>query len=499
MASSLWIDTTPHTTYPPLDTGVEVDVCVIGAGICGLTAATLLKEAGQTVALIDMHRVGAGVSGYTTAKLSLLQELIYDDLRSKHGTDGAVAYAAFNQAALDWIAERAENGAIDCDFRRKPNFTYVFDPAEISQLESEVEAGNAAGVPLELVQDLDLPFAVGAAVRLDDQAEFHPRKFMLALAGVIAGDGSHVFERTRATGVRSGDPCVVQTDQGDITARRVIVASHYPFLDRGGFFARLSPQRSYCIGAHVNGPLPSAMYISADSPTRSIRTAPVDGQEILIVGGEGHKTGQGGDVAERYERLEAWTREHFDVVDIPWRWSAQDPMPEDRMPFAGTITPGDERILFASGFQKWGMTNGPAMAMVLVDRILGRENPWADVVTPWRFKPLAGGPKLIKENVNVAAHFFGDRLAGTDAASLDELAPGDGAIVRVDGERVAAFRDDDGTVHAVSPICTHLYCTVKWNSGERSWDCPCHGSRFAPDGTVLEGPATDDLARKEVG
>ena len=495
-ATSVWMDTVPHTTYPALTEAVTVDVCVIGGGIMGLTAATLLKEGGCRVALVDMHRVAAGVTGYTTAKVTALHGLIYDQVRSKHGADGARAYAHANQSALEWIATRARD--LDCDFRRRTAYTYAENASDAEQLHQEVEAANEAGLPARFTEDVGLPWPTAGAVALDDQGEFHPRKFLLPLARALPGEGSHVFERTRALDVRSGSPCLVRTDQGDISADRVVVATHYPFLDRGLFFARLSPERSYALGVKVRGAAPEGMFLSTESPSHSVRATPHEDGELLIVGGEGHKTGQGGDVAERYATLARFARERFDVEAIEYRWGAQDAMPADGIPYVGAVTPGNDRVFTGSGFKKWGMTNGVVAARIVADRILGRDNPWADTFDSNRVKPLASAPKLIKENVNVGAHFFGDRLASPDTPSLDALGPGEGGIVKVGGKKVAAYRDGEGSVHAVSPVCTHLYCEVRFNSGDVSWDCPCHGSRFSVDGTVLEGPATDDLERQDV-
>jgi Rieske Fe-S protein len=240
------------------------------------------------------------------------------------------------------------------------------------------------------------------------------------------------------------------------------------------------------------------MYLSTESPSHSLRAVPHEGGELLIVGGESHKTGQGGDTTERYERLEMWARKHFPVTAVHYRWSAQDAMPADGIPYVGKLSPVSRHLWTASGYKKWGLTNGTAAALMLSDLVLGRENPWIATFDSNRFKPLAAAPTLLKENVNVGAHFFGDRLSPPDARSLEELGPDEGAIVSVDGEKVAAYRDEAGSVHAVSPTCTHLYCQVKWNSAERSWDCPCHGSRFDVRGRVLEGPAVDDLPAKEL-
>jgi Rieske Fe-S protein len=287
------------------------------------------------------------------------------------------------------------------------------------------------------------------------------------------------------------------TDRGDITARDVVVATHYPMLDRGLFFARLSPERSYVLACRVEGALPAEMYISTESAPHSIRSSPLDGEELLLVGGESHKTGQGGDTGERYRRLEAWARERFDVREVVYRWSAQDAMPADGLPYVGLVSLVSRHVWTGTGYRKWGLTNGTAAAMILADAIEGRENPWASTFDSNRFKPLAAGPTLVKENLNVGAHFVGDRLARADADSLEALEPGEGGIVVVDGDRSAAYRDEDGTVHVLSPTCTHLGCLVSWNRAERSWDCPCHGSRFdAVDGHVIQGPAVHDLERR---
>jgi glycine/D-amino acid oxidase-like deaminating enzyme/nitrite reductase/ring-hydroxylating ferredoxin subunit len=494
--TSVWMDTAPHTTYPPLEESTSVDVCVVGGGILGLMTAALLKRAGRTVAVLEADRVATGVTGYTTAKVTVLHGLVYDRVRSHFGEQGARHYAEANGTGLeliaDWVAERE----IDCDFRRKAAYTYSLDDAD--ELRKEVEAARAAGLDAELVEDAGLPWDIAGAVRLDDQAEFHPRRFLLAVADEVHGDGSLVFERTRANGVSDGDPCTVRTEAGgEVSAGDVVIATHYPTLDRGLFFARLSAERSYALGLRARGPAPDGMFLSTESQPHSVRSAPYDGGELLIVGGESHKTGTGGDTTERYIALEAWARERFDVEAVEYRWSAQDAMPADGIPYVGKLSPIARSVWTASGFRKWGITNGAAAAIMLADAIEGRENPWAATFDSNRFKPLAAAPQLLKEQISVGAHFFGDRLAPPDARSLDELAPGEGGIVKVGGEKVAAFRDEDGVVQAVSAICTHLYCQLSFNAAERSWDCPCHGSRFATDGSVIQGPAVNPLERKE--
>jgi glycine/D-amino acid oxidase-like deaminating enzyme/nitrite reductase/ring-hydroxylating ferredoxin subunit len=497
--TSLWLDTTPATTYDPLPGDVTADVCVIGAGITGLTAALLLKRAGRRVVVVEMDRVAAGVTAYTTGKVTSLHGLHYTQVRSRFGADGARTYAEANEGALALIARLVRDGDIDCDFRRKPNVVYTEDPAERDRVRDEVEAARAAGLDASYTEQTDLPWPVAGAVRVGDQAEFHARRYLLTLAGEVHGDGGAIHERTRAVSVDDGEPCRVVTDRGEVIAGDVIVATHYPMLDRGLFFARLSPERSYALACRVRGPLPQAMYLSTESPAHSVRTAPLDGEELLLVGGESHKTGQGGDTAERYRRLEAWARERFDVEEVLYRWSTQDAMPADGVPYVGLVSPVSRHVWTGTGYRKWGITNGTAAAMILADAIEGRGNPWASTFDANRFKPLAAAPTLLKENLNVGAHFVGDRLASPDGESLEDLARGEGGIVVVDGERSAAYRDEDGTVHVLSPTCTHLGCFVTWNRAERSWDCPCHGSRFdAVDGHVIQGPAVHDLERRDL-
>lgn len=498
---SIWIDTGPRQPeLPQLDGSAHADVAVIGGGIVGLTTALLLQEAGRKVVLLEAGRLARGVSGYTTAKVSSQHGLIYAKLTSKHGADAARTYGHANEAALAWIAERVERDGIDCDFRRQPSYAYVSSESKRQQVEDEARAAVAAGLPASLTDSTPLPYPVAAAVRFDDQAEFHPRKYLLALAERLTGAGTALYERSHAVEVDADDDVVtVKTPGGRVTAGHAVVASHYPFLDRSLSFARVSPQRSYAIACRIAGSPPAGMHISGDSPTRSIRAIPVGDEELLMVGGEGHKTGTGGDTERRYQALEQFAREHWDVESVAYRWSSQDGSTLDGMPYVGRLTPRSDRVLMATGFAKWGITGGTAAAHVLADLLAGRESTAAKLFDPWRKTARASAVKLLEENAHVAARFVGDRLTKPGGREIDDLQPGEGDVVRHDGEKVAAYRDEHGALVAVSPRCTHLGCQVDWNRAERSWDCPCHGSRFAPDGRVLEGPAVHALERKPLG
>jgi glycine/D-amino acid oxidase-like deaminating enzyme/nitrite reductase/ring-hydroxylating ferredoxin subunit len=500
-SASFWIDSgPPQPSFPRLDEDVHADIAVIGGGIVGITTALLLKERGADVVLLDANRLACGVSGHTTAKVSSQHGMIYSRLRSRFGVDGARAYAEANETALRWIADRVERDAIECDFRRRSSYAYVSSPSARSTAEDEAQAASEAGLPASLVDTTPLPYPVEAAVRFDGQAEFHVRKYLLALIDALAAPGAscQIFEHSRAAELDTDENCVVKTPGGCVVANQVVVATHYPFLDRSLAFARVHPQRSYAILCRIAGVPPQGMFISADSPTRSIRGVPLEGEELLLVGGEGHRTGTGGDTEERYGRLEAFAREHWDVRSIDYRWSAQDNTTVDQVPYVGPITPRADRVFMATGFAKWGMTGGTAAGLLLCDLLLGDDNPWAGLFDPNRLTLRASAVRLVKENAVAGLRFVGDRITKRGSRSIEELQPGEGDIVRLDGETVAAYCDDDGVLVAVSPTCTHLGCQVNWNRAERSWDCPCHGSRFTPAGEVLQGPAVHRLERKPI-
>lgn len=495
---SLWIGTSEVTRFHELHGDLSTDVAVVGAGIAGLTTAALLKADGARVIVIEAGRVAAGVTGYTTAKLTVLHGLVFDDLVQAFGEDGARKYADANLAGMATVADLAVRHGIDCQLERRPAYTYTTDPEMVAKVRAEVGAAQRVGLDARFTTDTDLPYPVEGAIRLADQSQFHPRMFCIGLARVIEGGGSAVYEGTRALSVDEKDGrCTVETDHGTITAGHVVQATQLPFSDRGGFFARTHPVRSYALSARLDGPVPQGMYLSVDSPSRSVRSAHMGDEEVVILGGESHKVGQDPDTRERYAALEAWARAEFPVRSIDYRWSAQDYVPVDHVPFVGRLSPASERVLVATGFKKWGMSNGAAAGVMLADRIAGRRNGFADFFDTNRANPRQSIKDLVKENANVVKRFVGDRLK-TETRSVADLAPGEAAVLIEGTERVGVYRDEAGDVHAVTPVCTHLGCTVTWNTAETTWDCPCHGSRFNCDGEVIQGPAVKDLERKEV-
>lgn len=495
---SVWITTSEPSDFAPAEEAVDVDVAVLGGGIAGLSTALLLKNAGLRVALLEAAAVCRATTGHTTAKVSAQHGLIYDTLSSSFGQDGSRVYAEANLAAIDLIEALVREHDIDCDWERRPAYAYTEEDSYVSQIEQEVEAAQQAGLPASYTEQTDLPWPVKAAVRFDDQAQFHPRRYCLALARLIDGDGSRVFEQTRAIDVEDGAPCIVKTDRHDVRAAYVVVATHLPFLDRGAFFAKCHPEREYVLAVALEDPVPKGMYISAEQPTRSIRQHPFDGGELLILSGDSHKTGQDDDTERHHAALERFAHERFAVRSIDYRWSTQDQMSVDRVPYVGKLRRGSDRLYVATGFNKWGMTSATVAGVVISDQILGRENPWAELLDPSRLKPITSATQFVKENVDVARRFVADRVTQRSAVATAELAPGEGQVTSAGAKQVAVARDGGGTLHAVSARCTHLGCIVRWNAAETTWDCPCHGSRFAADGTMIEGPAVDDLQPRAI-
>lgn len=489
---SLWLDGTPATDYPALNGSHRCDVAVAGAGITGLTVALLLAREGRSVVVLEQGRIGGGSTGHTTAKVTSQHGATYLRLRLTLGRQAAATYGAANEAAKEQIAAFVDEG-IDCDFRRRPAYLYATSRPHRILVEREAKSAAEAGLPASFVEEVPLPYATHGAALFEDQAEFHPYKYVLGLARQLEQAGGRIFEGTRVTDVHEDAPCRMETDAGEVLADHVVVATLMPFLDRGAFFARAFPSRSYVISARIAEPAPGGMFINVGSPTRSVRSHPFGSDELLLVGGESHHVGSGEAQPERYERLIEFAHLHWKVDSIEHRWSAQDYSPDDGVPYVGRVHLRSRRVYVATGLKKWGITGGTAAAMLIRDAILGRENPWAKLFSSTRVRPLAEGPKFVLENAQAGLHFFGDRVRQRGTRPIGDLSPGEGDIVSAGGRKVAGYRDEDGQLHAVSTRCTHLYCQVRWNSAERTWDCPCHGSRFTPDGAVLNGPAVRDL------
>ena len=499
-AQSYWIDSSEPSSYPSLTEDIEADVVVVGGGITGLCTAWELTERGASIVLLEADRIARGVTGHTTAKLSAQHTLIYARLSESQGPEAARLYARSQQEAVEHVVHLAERQGIDCELERVPAYTYMESPDELDQLRAEVASAREAGLNASFTAETSLPFPVAGAIRVEDQAQFHPRRYLLALAQEMARRGARIHELTRVVGLKAGEPCRVTTATGvTVTACDVVVATHYPVFDRALLFSRLEPHRELVVAAPIPADCdPNGMYITPEQNTRSIRSAPyADGRRLLIVTGESFIPGSGG-VTERFERLAAWTRARFDVAEIRYRWAAQDNSTTDQLPYVGRFHLGAEHMYVATGFGGWGMSNGVMSGRLIAALINGEEPRWTTLYDPRRLHPLREARPLLGLQAHVAKHFIGDRLRPSHNRAVDAIPPGTGAVRRIDGRHCAIYRDEAGAVHALSARCTHLGCLVDFNDAERAWECPCHGSRFDIDGSVIQGPANAPLERRDI-
>ncbi|MFI5975230.1 FAD-dependent oxidoreductase [Streptomyces sp. NPDC051452] len=501
VTDSYWLRTAPGPSYPALTGDTEVDVAVVGAGMAGLSTAYELARAGLRVAVLEAGRVASGVTGHTTAKLTAQHTLVYDRLRRTRGPDGARLYARSQSEAIEHAGALVAELGIDCEWEERDAYTYVRDESRVEEVRAEAEAAREAGLPATFTTGTGLPFPVAGAVRVTGQAQFHPVRYLRALVDDMIARGGQVYEGTRVVGLdEGGETCRLTTESGHtVTARDVVVATHYPVFDRALLFSRLSPRRELVVAGPLgDGPDPEGMYITPEENTRSVRTAPYgeDGRRLLVVTGE-HFTPGTGDPRAGFDRLAAWAREHFPGVRLEHAWATQDNESTDTVPLVGPFHPGARHTYVATGFGGWGLSGGIMAGLLLTSLITGGDSPWRELYDPRRLKSVVReAPSLLKTQAKVARHFVGDRLK--TPASVDDLAPGDGAVVRVGGDRLAVHRDDAGALHAVSARCTHLGCLVAFNRAECAWECPCHGSRFGVDGEVLQGPAVRPLEQREL-
>ena len=495
--NSVWLSTADLPTYEPLDADQETDVVVVGGGIIGLTTALYLRQEGLGVVLLEGGRIGARTSGNTTGKVTSQHGAIYAALLDRHGRDAAQQYATANHEAVDEVDELTRRLGIDCELRRGPSFVYSTGDTD---LDREAEVARELGLPAHSADPADMGLAVTAtaAVRFDDQVTLHPARYLGGLAAAFSAAGGLIFEQTRVTDVDAkGDGVAAQTQTGHhVVARHAVVATLLPFGTLGGYFARTRPNQSHGIAVRLPVDAPTAMTISADGPTRSTRPWPGGGPSGLIVVGGDHETGAEEETNASYQGLVDWIEELWGTrVQPEYRWSAEDYSTPDQLPYVGKA-PGSP-VLVATGMHKWGLSNGTVAAGILRDTVLGRDNRWSALFDVGRIGDARSVAKLVQDNLKVGKEFAAGHLRRLLGSGLDHVEVGEGGLYDLDGKTVGAYLDHEGRLHTVVPVCTHLGCPLRWNAGDTTWDCNCHGSRFAPDGAVLDGPATNPLAKPE--
>lgn len=491
---SYWLADTRAPGYPSASADLDVDLAVVGAGVAGLCVAWEAVRAGLSVAVFEAGHVASGTSGNTTAKVTAQHGLIYARLAEHLGVDAAITYGRTQRDALEHLVAMAHAIGTDVQLERRDAWVYVTAPERADELRREADIAQRAGLPAALDTDTGLPFDVHAAVRVKEQAQIHPTRFLDGIAADIVRLGGHIHEQDRVVALDEGAPCRLSLASGvTVRARDVAVCTGFPIFDRVRLYSRLSPRRELVLAAPIHEQDdPGGMFITPEQHIRSVRTAPLgDGHRLLIVTGEAHRTGTGGE-RKRLERLTAWLTETFGPREIDYHWSAQDNDTPDGVPYIGRLSPHAAHVYVATGFGGWGFTNGVLAGRLILGHITGEPPEWAGLYDPGRIA-LSDVPSVLRSGVAAAERRTVDRFrAAPPLSEANDLRPGDVAILGDGTDRVAAYRDDE-ELHLVSAVCTHMGCVVAWNDVEQTWDCPCHGSRFTPDGEVLNGPAVDPL------
>ncbi|WP_353643232.1 FAD-dependent oxidoreductase [Mesorhizobium sp. WSM2239] len=484
-------------TYPPLADSISVDVAIVGGGIVGLTAAHLLAGSGKSVAVLEARQIGRQATGRSTAKVTSQHGQRYDRLIRDIGRDDARIYAQANEHAVEKIRTLVETLQLDCGLKQMAAFVYGETEDEAASLRKEAEAASSLGLPASFVTEVDLPFPVTGAVRFDGQAQFDPYRYLLGLAEVVSREAM-LFEKSRVTDVEHGEPCIVKTDGGSVTADRVIVATQMPIVHDGHFYAKAFPFAHPIVAAPMPaGHVLDGMFISVGSPTHSLRSAERDGKSYLIAVGGEFRTGVTEDELAMVSDLQAFLKSTFGVESLSHSWINEDFRPMDDLPFVGRASSAKPHFFVAVGFDAWGVTQATVAAGIIAD--LERANEAAEIFDATRLRPVSGGPTFVSENVKTGIRLVGDRLFKQRVQEIESIAAGQGGIVEIDGEQLAVVKDDQGVVSALSAVCTHLGCIVGWNEVDRTWDCPCHGSRFDRQGQVISGPAVSPLETRELG
>lgn len=496
--TSIWMATANTPSQSPLKESIRTDICIIGAGIAGLTTAYLLGREGRSVVVLDDGLIGGGMTGRTTAHLTNAYDDRYVEIEKLHGEEASRLTAISHTAAIAEISKIISREKIRCDFEWLDGFLFAETPGAVQLLDDELAAAHRAGLTgVEKVARAPLEsFETGVALRFPRQAQFHPLKYLDGLARAIKRDGGRIFGQTHVTKIEGGDSARVETSHGPVVRSDVVVvATNTPVNDRVAIHTKQAPYVTYAIGVQVpKDSITRALYWDTGDPYHYVRLQS-DNQsphDVLIVGGEDHKTGQANDGDERYGRLEQWARERFpQMLEVQFRWSGQVMEPVDGLAFIGRNPLDDDNVFIATGDSGQGMTHGTIAGLLLTDLIQGRTNAWEDLYSPSRMR-LRALPEYASENINVAGQ-YADYVTAGDIKSESDLKPGNGAIMRDGVTKIAVFRDETGQVHKLSAVCPHLGCVVAWNSTEETWDCPCHGSRFSAKGRVYQGPANSDL------
>ena len=493
--NSIWLETFKYNkTFEKLDQNISCDVCIIGAGIFGLTCAYYLTKHGFNVAVLDRDDIGTKATGHTTAKITSQHGLIYKHLIDDYGLHFAKSYLYANQKAIDNIKEIIDTENISCDFNFENHCVYTTNAKDLKSIQDEINAVNSLDFNCEFVTKTGLPFDILGGICFKNQAQFHPYKYLCGLCNSISGRAK-IFTHTTICDVKNNGSFYTSYSDNNykIESKFVIMASHYPFINIPGFyFSKMYQSTSYLIAIETNKTLFKGMYLSASDPIFSFRTAKFGNKNFLLIGGANHKTGESHDFSTTYGVLENIAKKYYPDCKILYHWNTRDCITLDKIPYIGLYSSNLPNFYIGTGFNKWGMTSSNVAGNIIVDMINGKENPYSFVFDSTRIKPIKNADEFKNVIVQSSKSLILDKIKRSDL-QLDNIAPNSGGIIEVNGQKVGIYKSQDNKFFAVNPICTHLGCLLSWNNIDKTWDCPCHGSRFDYTGKSLYDPSFKDL------
>ena len=493
---SLWLEENQIKEFPKLEKDEKADICIIGAGIFGISTAYYLSQNGYNVILIERNKIASKVTGHTTAKITSQHGLIYHYLLNQYGIDFAKKYFNANQGAITEIERIIQENNIECDFEQQNSYVYTTDKTELEKIQEEIEALDRINPDAKLVNKSQLPFSIIKGIEFKNQAQFNPIKYIQGLVRKLEENKVRIFENTTCFDIKQdNEEYICYTENNTIKSKYVVIATHYPFINIPGmYFAKMYQSSSYVIGVDTKTELFSGMYINIQSPIYSFRTAVDNGKKILLLGGLDHKTGENITYQDSYGKLEQKAKQWYPNLEVKYRWSTRDCITLDKIPYIGEFSNVLPNIFVGTGFNKWGMTSSNVAARIITDKIMKKENEYDEVFKSTRVNPIVNKDEVKNMVVQTTKSLVVDKLK-KEENSIDDIKNETGGIIEKNGEKIGIYKDIEGKIHAVKPICTHLGCLLNWNAADKTWDCPCHASRFDYTGKNIYNPALKNLEK----
>ena len=500
--NSLWLNEKAIEDFHKLEKDLETQVCIIGAGIFGISTAYYLTQKGYNVTILERNKIANRVTGHTTAKITSQHGLIYHYLLKQYGKEFARKYYLANQKSIQEIEKIITQNQIDCDFERQNSCVYTTNKSESDKINEELHALKELDIEASKIEEAPLPFEIVSGVEFKNQAQFNPIKYIDGLVKQITDSKGKIFENTTCYDIkRDGDSYICYTENNTIKAKYVVLASHYPFINFPGvYFAKMYQSSSYVIGIDTKSELFDGMYINIQSPIYSFRTAKDEDKKILLLGGGDHKTGDNISYKDSYGLLEEKAKQWYPDCEIKYRWSTRDCITLDKIPYIGEFSNTLPNMYVGTGFNKWGMTSSNVAARIVTDKIIGKENEYSEVFEATRLNPIVNKDEVKNMVSQTVKSLVVERIEKPEKVLNDEISLGDikqetGQIIEFNGEKVGVYKDIEGKMFGVKPVCTHLGCILNWNDADKTWDCPCHGSRFDYTGKNIYNPALKDLEK----